>query len=317
MARAGRLAKNATAYVTLEPCSHFGKAPPCSEALISAGVSRCVIGTEDPDPRVNGQGIAQLKAAGIAVEVGLCRREAEDLNAGFLLSKKLGRPFVALKLATTLDGRIACSNGHSQWVTGELARRHVHRLRASFDGVMVGSRTAVADNPRLNVRLPGFSSKDYPWRIVLDSKARLPITHDLVTRARNQPTILVTASAVSAEVVASFEDAGVRVRAIASGDNGHLDLGVVLRELASLGLTRLLVEGGGELAAALLRKDLVDSLLWYSAPTLIGGDGLSALGGLGLTSVTDAVKFELQDETALGEDRFMRFLRRTKPWRSP
>lgn len=288
LARAGAAARGATAYITLEPCAHHGKTPPCADALLAAGVSRCVIATDDPDPRVNGAGMARLRAAGVTVEEGLCRAAAERLNAGFFSVVRKGRPLVTLKLASSLDGRIACQGGDSKWITGPLARRRGHLLRASHDAVMVGSGTALADDPRLDVRLSGLADAK-PLRVVLDSRLRLPLTHDLVTRAKAQATLVFTATPGAAPE--SLAAAGVEVAGVASGPDG-LDVAEVMAQLAGHGVTRLLVEGGGLLAAALLKADLVDRLVVFRAPKIIGGDAIPAVGALGFTRVADCPSFE-------------------------
>jgi diaminohydroxyphosphoribosylaminopyrimidine deaminase/5-amino-6-(5-phosphoribosylamino)uracil reductase len=191
LARAGEAARGATAYVTLEPCSHHGKTPPCAESLIAAGISRSVVALEDPDPRVSGSGLTLLREAGIAVDTGLLAEAAAEVNAGYLMRTRTGRPLVTLKLATTLDGRIATRAGESRWITGPLARARAHLLRAESDAVLVGSGTAVTDNPRLDVRLPGLEGRS-PLRVLLDGRLRLPLTHDLTpawsfSRCRRTP----------------------------------------------------------------------------------------------------------------------------------
>jgi len=299
LTRAGAAARGATAYVSLEPCAHHGKTPPCADALLAAGISRCLVATEDPDPRVNGTGLKRLRDAGVAVESGLCRREAEALNAGFFSLVRQGRPLVTLKLASSLDGRIACRGGDSKWITGPLARQRAHLLRAGHDAVMVGSGTALADDPRLDVRLGGLASGN-PRRVVLDSRLRLPQTHDLVRRAKVQPTLVFTAApdgdAAEALTAAAVEVAGARV-----GPAG-LDLGDVLAQLGRRGITRLLVEGGGRLAAALLKADLVDRLVVFRAPLVVGGDGIPAIADLGFTRVADCPRFLPEGRGEAGTD---------------
>lgn len=291
LGRAGAAAEGATAYVTLEPCSHHGKTPPCDQALIAAGITRCVIALEDPDARVAGQGIAHLKAAGVAVETGLCRAEAEDLNAGYLLQRRAGRPLVALKLASTLDGRIATGSGESKWITGEAARARAHLLRARHDAVLVGAGTALADDPRLDVRLPGLESRK-PLRVVLDGTPRLPLTHDLVAAAGERPSCLVTGDDLPAAKLQPYRDAGLQVLQVGRDPQGRLDLEAALTALGALGLTRVLVEGGGVLAASLLRAELVERLYWFRAPKLIGAEGRPAISELGLEALAAAPAFE-------------------------
>ncbi len=301
LARAGAEARGATAFVTLEPCSHHGKTPPCAEALIAAGIARCVVALEDPDPRVSGRGLAQMRDAQIAVECGLLGEEAAELNGGYLVRSRAGRPRVTLKLATTLDGRIATRKGESRWITGPASRARAHLLRAESDGVLVGSGTAVADNPRLDVRLPGLESRA-PLRIVLDGRLRLPLTHDLVVRAREQATCLVTRTGNDPGRLGAYRDAGVEPIEVAEDEESNLSLAATLEALGGRGLNELLVEGGGHVAAGLLRQGLVDRLVWFRAAKIIGGDGLPAAAGFGLEHLAEAPGFELVSVTRAGED---------------
>ena len=312
---AGPRAKGATAYVTLEPCSHHGKTPPCAQALASAGITRCVVAARDPDSRVDGRGLAHLEASGINVTFGVCRKEAEDLNAGFILTRRLGRPLVTLKLAASLDGRIACANGHSRWVTGALARRDVHLLRATHDAVMVGGNTALKDAPRLDVRLSGLGEQS-PLRVVLDGRGRIGHDQDLFKRAKVQPTCLITGDDRDRETLAPYVSAGVEIVQVPRAKDGFLDLESALSELAKLAVTRLLVEGGGGLAAALVQQKLVDRIIWYGAPSLVGGDAIAALGPLGLEDMGNAPRFLRRSLTVLGDDLRHELERTDRPWRS-
>ncbi len=300
--QAGKAAAGATAYVTLEPCAHHGKTPPCAEALVEAGVAGVVAAFEDPDTRVAGRGLSILRDAGIRVEVGLCRLQAERLNAGFLKRTRSGQPLVVLKLATSLDGRIATHSGHSQWITGPLARRRAHLLRSRADAVLVGSGTAVSDNPRLDVRLPGFPDRQ-PLRVVVDGRLRVPLTHDLVARAMEVPTLLVTHDGNPPVRLAAYKEAGVDVVQVATDSEGHVSLAATLSYLGERGVTRLLVEGGGHLAASLLRGNLVDRLAWFQAPLVIGGDGVAAVSGFGVDRLEQAPKFLQSAMAQLGRDR--------------
>ncbi len=309
LARAGEAARGATAYVTLEPCAHQGETPPCAAALIGAGIARCVVALEDPDPRVDGRGLESLRAAGIAVESGLCRAAAAELNAGFLLRQQDGRPLVTLKLATSLDGRIATQSGESQWITGPAARAQGHRLRATHDAVLVGSGTAVADNPRLDVRLPGLEAAS-PVRVVLDGRLRVPLTHDLVSRAREQATWLFTRLDADVPRKEAYLQAGVEVVPLSLDAAGRLSLAEALQALGARGLTRVLVEGGGQLAAGLLQADLVDSLVWFRSGSVIGGDGLPGVAGLGLDHLGEAPAFARSGILRLEGDLMESFRRR-------
>jgi diaminohydroxyphosphoribosylaminopyrimidine deaminase/5-amino-6-(5-phosphoribosylamino)uracil reductase len=291
---AGAAAKGGTAYVTLEPCSHHGKTPPCADALIAAGIKRCVAALEDPYPKVNGQGIQRLKAAGIAVDVGLMGEEATELNLGFLTRVATGRPMVTLKLATSLDGRIATRTGESKWITGETARALGHRLRASHDAIMIGSGTAIADDPQLNCRLPGLEERS-PVRIVMDRRLRLPVESKLVQTAPNRRTILVTEAGHPATGLDRYRGHDIEVIEATGVD-------AALSALGSLGITRVLVEGGATLAAALINADRVDRLHWFRAPGVIGGDGLASIGEIGLDEVSRMRRFERIGLSSAGAD---------------
>ena len=301
LAKAGDQARGATAYVSLEPCSHTGKTGPCADALVAAGIARCVIALEDPDPRVSGRGIAKLRDAGIAVDVGCGQAASAALNAGFITRVTLGRPHVTLKLATTLDGRIATHGGESRWITGETARRQTHGLRARSDAIMVGSLTAIADDPDLTCRLPGLADRS-PLRIVVDSHLRLPLTARLVATARTVPTWMITLDRTHKERVTAFQDAGVIVMTCGPSPTGTVDLSAALRLLGDRGLTRILVEGGSRLAATLLRADLVDALIWFRAPSVMGQDGITAVGGLGVDHLDDLKRFRRVDTRPMGAD---------------
>jgi diaminohydroxyphosphoribosylaminopyrimidine deaminase/5-amino-6-(5-phosphoribosylamino)uracil reductase len=300
LGRAGEAARGATAYVSLEPCAHTGKTPPCADALIAAGIARAVAAVEDPDPRVSGRGLARLRAAGIAVMAGICGGEANELNAGFFTRVKLGRPLVSLKLATTLDGRIATRTGDSKWITGEAARRRAHLLRVTHDAVLVGTGTAVADDPELTCRLPGLAEHS-PVRVVLDRALRLPDTAKLLMTAHAVPTWIVTAAGGDATRRAALERAGVEIIEVPMS-SGQLTLRDVLSALGSRGITRVLAEGGSALAASLLRADLVDRVCWFRAASVIGGDGLPAAQPFGVERLVDAKRFERVDVEALGVD---------------
>ena len=301
LARAGAAAKGATAYVSLEPCSHHGRTPPCAEALIAAGVIRVVAAVEDPDPRVSGRGMARLRDAGIAVETGLCAVAAAELNAGFFSRAKLGRPLVTLKLATSLDGRIATASGTSRWITGPAARERAHLLRATHDAVLVGTGTALADDPQLTCRLPGLEDRS-PVRIVIDRHLRLPETLRLFVEANEVPTWLATLPSSDPSRQAALAARGVKIVTVEASATGSLEPAALLQRLGAEGLTRLLVEGGGTIAAALLRAGLVDRLIWMRAPLVIGGDGISAIAGLEITDLVSAPRFALISSETAGSD---------------
>jgi diaminohydroxyphosphoribosylaminopyrimidine deaminase/5-amino-6-(5-phosphoribosylamino)uracil reductase len=306
LTRAGPASRGATAYVTLEPCSHWGKTPPCADSLIAAGLRRVVIALEDPDPRVAGTGIERLRAAGLDVEVGLCAAEAAEINAGFLQRVRLGRPLVTLKLATSLDGRIATAAGESRWITGPLARERAHLLRAAHDAILVGTETVLADDPQLTCRLPGLTARS-PVRVVLDRQLRIPASARLIVEARQVPTWVVTLASADPDRQKALAEAGVAIIAAEPDATGRIGLDAALRLLGDRGLTRLLVEGGGRLAAALLRTGLVDRLVWLHAPILLGSEGVPAIAGLSLAALADAPGFERLSSEIVGEDELTVF----------
>lgn len=308
LARAGAAAKGATAYVTLEPCAHHGKTPPCADALIEAGVARVVAATEDPDPRVKGGGLGRLRAAGVAVECGLLREEAEALNAGYMMRQRDGRPLVTLKLATTLDGRIATHTGESRWITGDSARARGHLMRARHDAIMVGIGTALADNPSLTCRLPGLEDRS-PVRIVVDARLHLSLTSNLVATAARTPTWLVTVPGNDADRLQAFEDCGVKIIEIRRAADGYPDPAAMFQALGEAGLTRVLVEGGGHLAACLIRADLVDRLRWFRAAGIMGGDGIPAVAAYGVDELAMMRRFRRVATGAVGDDVLESYVR--------
>lgn len=308
LARAGEAARGGTAYVTLEPCSHWGRTPPCCDALIRAGVRRVVVASGDPDPRVDGRGLARLREAGVIVELGLGRAEADRINAGFARRIRRGLPLVTLKLATTLDGRIATAAGESKWITGPAARREAHALRARHDAILVGSGTVLADDPDLTVRIPGIARVPLA-RVVADGRLRTPLASRLVATAREVPTWIATSTGHKPVALAPYQEAGVVIlplrRARGAGGRGArsgLDLRALLESLAQRGVTRVLAEGGAGIASALLREDLADRLAWFHAPGVMGGDGLPAVRPLPLASLSAMPRFRHVAGRPLGED---------------
>jgi len=282
----------ATAYVTLEPCAHQGRTPPCAEALVAAGIARLVCPLQDPDPRVSGRGFAALEAAGIAVETGLMADAARRLNAGFLSRIERGRPSLTLKLAASLDGRIATLTGESRWITGPAARTRVHLMRMQADAVLIGAGTARADDPMLDVR--GFGpAAAQPLRVVADGGLSLPLTGRLAASARSGRVAVLCRAEAPAERRAALEALGVEVIETAAAADGALDLTDALARLGAAGVTRVLCEGGGRLAAALLAAGLVDELVLFTGAKIIGGDGVAAVGGFGLDRLAEAPGFRL------------------------
>ena len=300
----------ASAYVTLEPCSHRGRTPPCVDALLTARIGRVVVACEDPDPRVSGNGIAALRDAGVEVVTGVCEAAARELNCGFLMVQHTGRPHVTVKTATTLDGRIATSTGQSKWITGAGARAWAHLLRARTDAIMVGVETAIRDDPRLDCRLPGLAAAS-PVRIVVDGRLRLPLTAKLVATAAATPTWIATLRGAPAERRDAFRDVGVVVLEVDAGSDGRVDLAAALAILAERGVTRLLVDGGAHLLASLFVGDLVDQLEWFRAPLIVGGDGVPASVAFGIDRLDRAPRFQRIGQRALGNDTLETFARVT------
>ncbi len=307
---AGDAARGATMYVTLEPCSHYGRTPPCTDAIIAARLGRVVAAVLDPDPRVNGAGVAKLRAAGIEVEVGVLEAEARALNAPYFKHKATGLPLVSLKLAMSLDGKIATRTGESKWITGERVRRFAHKLRAIHDAVMVGIGTVLADDPKLTVRISNLESRISNRRIVVDSLARTPPTAALLTADRRPPVIAVT-DAAPHERVAALREAGAEVWVLAgegqeasSCPTGRrVDLSGLMRRLGEQQVQSVLIEGGGTLASAALAAGLVDRVYFLIAPLIIGGAAApTAVGGEGIARLADAWHITNMKMRRIGED---------------
>jgi diaminohydroxyphosphoribosylaminopyrimidine deaminase/5-amino-6-(5-phosphoribosylamino)uracil reductase len=300
LAQAGSQARGATAYVSLEPCAHHGKTPPCSEALIGAGVARVVTPMTDPDPRVAGAGHARLRAAGIEVVEGVEAEAARAGHAGFLTRITQGRPFITLKLALTLDGRIATATGESRWITGPEARRYVHGLRARHDAVMIGAGTARADDPDLRVRDLGITCQ--PIRIVVAQGLDLPLTARLAQSAREVPLWLLHGAQAPLRMRAAWQCQGAELVEIRAEAAGGLEPSGLVQTLGARGLTRVFCEGGGALGASLLRAGVVDEVVILSVGKLIGAEGRAGIGGLGVAALADAPRFDLIETRALGGD---------------
>ena len=295
---AGEQARGATVYVTLEPCCHWGRTPPCTDALIAAGVARVVVALRDPDPRVDGVGLRRLRDAGIGVEVGLLEPEARRVNEGFVKRLSQGLPMVTLKLATTLDGRIATRSGESQWITGPEARRMAHALRGSHDAVMAGSGTVLADDPELTCRLPGYAGVP-TVRVVADARLRTPLAARLFNS--EAPAWIATAPGHDPATMAALERRGAELIDVPPAPGGGLEPPALLRALAAKGITRLMVEGGAVLGASLLRAGLVDRLAWFAAPSLMGGDGLAGLASLGVDRLAQMPRLAVTARRPAGE----------------
>jgi diaminohydroxyphosphoribosylaminopyrimidine deaminase/5-amino-6-(5-phosphoribosylamino)uracil reductase len=307
LAMAGPQARGATAYVTLEPCNHWGQTPPCTEALIEAQIARVVVAMRDPDPRVNGEGLGRLRFAGVEVTEGVLEAEAQEIAAGFATRVLRHRPLVTLKLAATLDGRIATGTGESRWITGEPARRAAPALRGRHDAVLVGVGTVLADDPDLTCRIPGFRPTPVV-RIVVDTHLRTSLTSRLVVTAAESPTWMLIRTGTDPDRHRGFADLGVRVIEIHGADAG-VDLAKGFAALAEAGLTRILVEGGAKIAAALLRADLVDRIAWFHAPSVMGGDGWPAVQAFGVERLELMPRFVRRAMRAVGDDTLTEFAR--------
>lgn len=282
---AGPRARGATLYVTLEPCNHTGRTPPCCEAVLAAGVARVVFGCRDPNPKVRGGGAARLRRRGVAVVAGVEEAACRELLRPFATRVTTGLPLVTLKLAATLDGRIATRGGESRWITGEAARRTVHRWRDEMDAIMVGAGTILADDPLLTCRRRG--GRD-PLRVVVDGRLRIPVDARVLTNELAPGTLVATGKSSGTKVRQMLRN-GAQIESFPAGADGRFELRALLRRLARRGVSSVLLEGGGDLAAAALREGVVDRLACFVAPKLIGGDGRPMLGGLGIDSLRAAV----------------------------
>lgn len=300
LAAAGARAVGATLYVTLEPCVHHGRTPPCAPAVVASGVRRVVVAAGDPNPLVSGRGLDALRQAGLDVAGGVLEVEAERQNRVFFTAMRWARPHVTLKAAVTLDGRIADVHGASQWISGEVARRHAHRLRAESDAIVVGVETVLRDDPRLTVRLEPPWPRE-PYRVVLDSRGRLPPTARLIAAGTRGRALVAVTSAASPAATRSLEAAGASVVRLAARET-RVDVAALLAELAAREVRGVLVEGGGEVHAAFLDAGLVDRVVVFVAPRLLGGrEAPSVVGGAG-RALKDAVRLGPFEVTHLGDD---------------
>jgi diaminohydroxyphosphoribosylaminopyrimidine deaminase/5-amino-6-(5-phosphoribosylamino)uracil reductase len=303
LAQAGGAAKGATLYVTLEPCSHFGKSPPCVDAIIAAGIARVVAAIQDPNPEVAGQGHARLRAAGIQVDVGLCAEQAARDHAGHFRRVRDHRPHVVLKLAVSPDGKIAAAGRTPVAITGERVRSRVHLLRAQCDAILVGIGTVIADDPELNCRLPGMAKRS-PVRVVLDRALRISGDSMLVHSARATPLWVMTSNFAEAPAAMALGAAGaqvLRVSAVTSPLPG-LDLSAVLHSLSEKGITKLLVEGGAKIASSFMSAGLVDEIWLFRGPNEIGADGVNALDALPLSAITGSSDFAVRASETIEND---------------
>ena len=307
LAEAGDRAKGATAYVTLEPCSHLGRSKPCADALIEAGVARVVYAMADPDPRVSGEGHAKLAQAGIEVTGGVLEGAAAQAHAGHVSRVTRGRPHVTLKLAVSADGMIGRRAGERMIITSPPSLQVVQGMRAEADAMMIGVGTALVDDPRLNVRLAGMASRS-PARIVLDSTARLPLDSRLVQSARELPLILMVGPEAPLARRDSLGEAGARIIEV-SALAGKVDLEAAFTALAKEGFTRILAEGGSEVAWSLVSGDLIDEVILFRAPVVVGVDGVRALSGSALSAIERSPRYRQVEISQVGDDQMRRYLR--------
>jgi diaminohydroxyphosphoribosylaminopyrimidine deaminase / 5-amino-6-(5-phosphoribosylamino)uracil reductase len=300
--RADGAARGATLYVTLEPCSHFGKSPPCADAIIAAGVARVVAAIEDSNPEVAGRGHAKLRAAGIAVDVGLFAQEAAHDHAGHFRRVLDKRPHVILKLAVSADDKIGAAGGKPIAITGEAARSRVHLLRAQSDAILVGIGTILADDPLLTCRLPGMEKRS-PVRVVLDNSLRIPSDSRLVRTARETPLWVIAAELADAPAAARLGASGAQVMRVIPKAGSGLDLRAVLHALSDKGITRLMVEGGSRVASSFVAAGLVDEVWLFRGEKAVGVDGVAALDALPLSEITQSPAFRVRASEVLGNDR--------------
>jgi diaminohydroxyphosphoribosylaminopyrimidine deaminase / 5-amino-6-(5-phosphoribosylamino)uracil reductase len=299
MREAGPRSRGATLYCTLEPCDHHGRTPPCSSAIVRSGVTRVIVAARDPNPIVDGRGVARLRAAGIDVEEGILADRAERMNEGYGHWLRTGRPLVTLKVATTLDGKVAARDGSSRWITGEEARADAHRLRARVDAIAVGAGTALADDPRLTVRDPGYGGEPV-LRVLVDARGRVSAAASLFDGAA--PTLVATTDSSPRARRRSWAEAGAEVLVVDAHERG-VALGPFLEQLGKREVQSLLLEGGPTLSWSAVEENLVDRVVLYLAPKLLGGrEAPSVLGGEGFAPVGAAAALEIEEISRVGAD---------------
>ena len=299
---AGREAAGATLYLNLEPCCHYGLTPPCVREVIKAGLKRVVIAMADPNPKVNGKGIAALRKAGITTEVGLLAQEAEQLNEAFVKYITTGLPFVILKLAMSLDGKIATKTGDSKWITSERSRNYVHKLRDQVDAVCVGIGTILRDNSRLTSRLKGRKGRD-PVRVIVDSLLKVPLRANIFTEKSTANNIIVTTRNSFFKRKREIERTGSVLLEVGTCGRNKVDLLEMARELGKRGITSLMIEGGAEIAASALQVGIIDKLVFFLSPKIVGGKSAPGpVGGEGIAMVSDAIKLHRLKTKHFGED---------------
>jgi diaminohydroxyphosphoribosylaminopyrimidine deaminase/5-amino-6-(5-phosphoribosylamino)uracil reductase len=296
--RAGAKAKGSTLYINLEPCSHYGRTPPCSRALIHAGIKEVVAGMKDPNPLVGGKGFRELKRAGIKVRVGLLEQECRTLNEAFVKYITRQLPFVTLKLAASLDGKIATMTGDARWISSEDSRRMVHQLRNEVDAVVTGVRTVIADDPQLTCRIPHGRN---PWRVILDSRLRIPLSAKLLRQTDSEKSIIVTSERSSHQKGRAIESMGAQVWRIKLR-KGRMPWAAILRRLAVKGVLSVMIEGGATTSAWALRERAVDKILFFYAPIILGGDGRVMIDTLGVKRVWQAIPVQRMRVQQSGTD---------------
>ena len=299
--KAGLKARTADLYINLEPCCYFGRTPPCTEAIIQAGIKRVFVGMKDPNPKVSGKGFRFLRAKGISVVSNILKDECLKLNESFLKVMKTGMPYVILKSAMSLDGKIAANSGDSKWISGKLARRHVHNIRSYVDAIVVGTETVIKDNPDLTCRLGNKSIKN-PVRIILDRRNRIPLSVNVFKNGLSQRIICVAGSDVSKARQKSLAQKGIEVLKSPSGKNGF-KIKPLLQKLARKEINSILLEGGSELSASFLKANAVDRVIIFLSPILLGGSqAVGLIGGKGVMKVDQGIRLENFEVSKLGED---------------
>jgi len=293
--------EGATMYVTLEPCSHYGKTPPCADALIKAGIAKVVIAMADPNPLVSGKGIERLKENGIEVEVGVLETEALELNRIFIKFIQTKLPYVVMKTAMSLDGKIATATGHSQWISSPESRQYVHGLRNELKGILVGVNTVITDDPELTTRLNDGTGRN-PIRIVVDSKGRIPLSARMLKDGATNPVIIATTSDFPEAKLQSLEESGHKVLILAERD-GKVDLNQLMIELGKLGIDGILLEGGGTLNESALKSGIVDEIRFIMAPLLLGGrDAITPIEGTGFNTIDEGIRLHHMTTSRIGDD---------------
>ncbi len=301
--QAGEKAKGATLYLNLEPCDHFGRTPPCTRAILKAGIRRVVAGMKDPNPLVSGRGIKRLREAGVRVEVGICEAACQELNAAFGKGITTRMPWVILKAAVSLDGKAATRSGDSRWISSDASRRRVHRLRRQVDAVMVGVGTVRRDDPLLNIRLPGKKTARQPLRVVIDGRLRIPLASRIVGTAEKFPTLVATTPTASSGKMNRLKKAGMKVLVTRGSRQGRVKLRPLMKKLGALGIQSILLEGGPTLNAGALEERVVDRILLFVAPKIIGGKGAPGMvGGEGVWRMRNARQAQILKVRRIGPD---------------